>query len=239
MGVNDRIQLAEAEAMMRQQILKKHMLMGVTIIDPANTYIEADVVIGPDTVIEPGTFLRGKTTVGEGCRIGPHADLTDTIVNDYTSIQYAVLDSSQVEDQAKIGPFTYIRPGSNIGSQTKVGCFVDVKKAQIGKGTKISHHAYVGDAQVGENVNIACGVVTVNYDGIQKHQTVIKDHAFIGCNTNLVAPVTVEKGAYIAAGSTITENVPANSLAIARERQVNKLDYVPKLMQKIKDNLDK
>ncbi|SFJ35437.1 bifunctional UDP-N-acetylglucosamine diphosphorylase/glucosamine-1-phosphate N-acetyltransferase GlmU [Thermoflavimicrobium dichotomicum] len=234
MGVNDRVQLAQAEAVMRQRILRKHMLNGVTIVDPAHTYIDADVEIGPDTIIEPGTFLRGKTVIGSGCHIGPHSDLTDVAVADDTTVKYAVIDGSQIDEQAKIGPFTYIRPGSHIGAQTKIGCFVDVKKAQIGKGTKISHLAYVGDAEVGENVNIACGVITVNYNGVDKNRTIIQDGAFVGCNTNLIAPVTVEKGAYVAAGSTITKDVPENALAIARERQVNKLDYVPKLMKKIK-----
>jgi bifunctional UDP-N-acetylglucosamine pyrophosphorylase/glucosamine-1-phosphate N-acetyltransferase len=238
-GVNDRVQLAQAEAIMRQRILHQHMLNGVTIVDPANTYIEADVVIGADTVIEPNTFLRGKTVIGEQCHIGPSADLTDVVVANNTVIKYAILDQSQVADQSKIGPFTYVRPGSEIGSQTKIGCFVDVKKASIGEGSKISHLAYVGDAEVGKNVNIGCGVITVNYNGIDKNLTKIEDDAFIGCNTNLIAPVTIEKGAYIAAGSTITKNVPENALAIARERQTNKLDYASKMMKKIRSTTDK
>lgn len=235
MGINDRIQLSEVEKQMRLRILQKHMKNGITIIDPENTYIEADVIIGADTVIEPGTFLRGSTVIGENCHIGPQVDLTDVIVDDEVHIRYAVIDNSQIHHQAQVGPYAYIRPGTKLGENTKVGAFVDLKKAQIDKGSKISHLAYVGDAKVGENVNIGCGVVTVNYDGVKKHQTIIEDGAFIGCNVNLVAPVRVEKGAYVAAGSTITRDVPSNALAIARQRQTNKEDYASKLMERKKN----
>jgi bifunctional UDP-N-acetylglucosamine pyrophosphorylase/glucosamine-1-phosphate N-acetyltransferase len=236
MGVNDRIQLSEANALMRERILREHMKNGVTIIDPKSTYIEADVKIGADTVIEPGTYLRGNTIIGEGCRIGPQADLTNVVVADHVRIRYAVIEGSEIRQQATVGPYTYIRPGTELGEQTKVGCFVDLKKAKIGKGTKISHLAYVGDAEVGEKVNVSCGAVTVNYDGINQYKTIIEDGAFVGCNVNLIAPVKVEKGAYIAAGSTITDDVPANTLAIARQRQTNKLDYVDKLKEKRSKN---
>jgi bifunctional UDP-N-acetylglucosamine pyrophosphorylase/glucosamine-1-phosphate N-acetyltransferase len=232
MGVNDRIQLAEAEKCMRRRILREHMKNGVTIVDPESTYIEATVRIGPDTVIEPGTFLRGNTVIGAGCRIGPHADLKDVIVHDDVYIRYAVIDGSEIRDRVTVGPYAYIRPGTDLGDDVKVGCFVDLKKAKIGRGTKISHLAYVGDAEVGEKVNISCGVITVNYDGVNKHKTVIGDGAFVGCNVNLVAPVKVEQGAYIAAGSTITHDVPEGALAIARERQTVKPGYVEKLMAK-------
>lgn len=232
LGVNDRVQLAQAEKYMRERIIRKHLLNGVSIIDPANTYIESDVIIGCDTVIEPGTFLRGSTQIGTDCHIGPQADLTDVKVESNVSIKYAVISDSKIDDQATIGPYVYIRPQTHLGEKTKVGCFVDLKKAQLGDGSKISHLAYVGDAEVGRDVNIGCGVVTVNYDGVKKHQTIIKDHAFIGCNANLVAPVTIEKDAYVAAGSTITDDIPEKSLAIARERQINKVDYVGKLRQK-------
>lgn len=232
LGVNDRIQLAQAEKSMRERIIRKHLLNGVTIIDPANTYIEPDVIIGCDTVIEPGTFLRGATVIGENCHIGPQADLTNVNVEDDVSIKYAVISDSQIDHQATVGPYVYIRPQTHLGKKTKVGCFVDLKKAQLGEGTKISHLAYVGDAEVGRNVNIGCGVVTVNYDGVKKHQTIIKDRAFIGCNANLVAPVTVKNDAYVAAGSTITDDIPEKSLAIARERQINKVNYVEKLWEK-------
>ncbi|MBA4601247.1 bifunctional UDP-N-acetylglucosamine diphosphorylase/glucosamine-1-phosphate N-acetyltransferase GlmU [Thermoactinomyces mirandus] len=231
-GINDRIQLAEADKIMRERLLREHMRNGVTIVDPANTYIEADVKIGADTVIEPGVFLRGKTVIGENCKIGPQADLKDVRVESGTRIRYAVIEDSVIGEEAKVGPYVLIRPETELGNKTKVGCFIDLKKAKISDGTKISHLAYVGDAEVGRKVNIGCGVITVNYDGVNKHKTVIKDEAFVGCNVNLVAPVTVEQGAYVAAGSTITKDVPMKALAIARERQTNKPDYVGKMKDK-------
>jgi bifunctional UDP-N-acetylglucosamine pyrophosphorylase/glucosamine-1-phosphate N-acetyltransferase len=233
MGVNDRVQLAEAEAYMQQRIVKRHMLNGVTIHKPSTVTIEADVEIDADTEIFPGSLLRGNTKIGSGCVIGPETDLHDVVVADQSKIRYSVIEDSEIGANVTVGPYAYIRPETSLGENAKVGAFVDLKKAKIGQGTKISHLAYVGDSEVGQNVNIACGVVTVNYDGFSKHKTVIKDGAFIGCNTNLVAPVTVEENGYIAAGSTITEDVPANAFAIARQRQVTKTDYVPKLRKKI------
>lgn len=235
MGVNDRVQLAEAARCMRERILNKHMQNGVTIVDPNNTYIDADVVIGRDTILEPGTFLRGKTVIGSNCVIGPQADLTNVTVLDESKVQYTVAQDSVIGERTSVGPYAYLRPGTKLGSSVKIGCFVDLKKAKIARGSKVSHLAYVGDAEIGEDVNIGCGVITVNYDGVKKHQTVVEDGAFIGCNTNLVAPVKVEKGAYVAAGSTITHDVPADALAIARERQVNKEGYVAKLKAKLQD----
>lgn len=233
MGVNDRIQLAEAAKCMRKRIILQHMQNGVTIVDPDATYIDIEVVIGEDTVIEPGTFLRGKTVIGADCHIGPQADLTDVTVLDSTKVQYTVAQNSHLGKQTTVGPFAYLRPGTDLGQEVKIGCFVDLKKAKLAKGAKVSHLAYVGDAEVGKDVNVGCGVVTVNYDGFRKHKTVIEDGVFIGCNTNLVAPVTVEQGAYVAAGSTITKDVPADALAVARERQVNKEGYVPKLKARL------
>jgi len=232
MGVNDRVQLAEAEAYMRKRIAKRHMKNGVTIIDPATTYIGADVIIGQDTVIYPGTHLRGQTTIGADCVVGPQADLTNVQVEDGVTISYAVLADSRVANQAVVGPFAYIRPGSEIGPQVKIGDFVEVKNAKIGKGTKVPHLSYVGDAEIGEGVNIGCGTITVNYDGAVKHKTTVGDGAFIGCNTNLVAPVAVGRNAYVAAGSTINQNVPDDALAIARARQENKLGYANRLPRK-------
>lgn len=229
MGINDRYQLAEAESIMRERINTHHMLNGVSIQDPAYTYIDADVTIGQDTVVAPGTFLRGQTQIGTNCFIGPNADLHNVHVGDDVSIRDSVLQESTLADSVSVGPYAYIRPHSQLKENVKIGCFVDLKNAAMGQGSKISHLAYVGDAEVGEDVNIGCGVVTVNYDGKNKHKTHIEDGAFIGCNANLVAPVRVQKGAYVAAGSTITKDVPENALAIARERQVLKLDYVSKL----------
>ncbi|MDR6227110.1 bifunctional UDP-N-acetylglucosamine diphosphorylase/glucosamine-1-phosphate N-acetyltransferase GlmU [Desmospora profundinema] len=235
-GINNRVQLAQAEQIMRQRILEQLMMDGVTVVDPAATYIDADVTIGADTVIEPGTILRGNTRIGEGCVIGPNTDLTDVEVGTEAVIRQSVIQKSRVDDHVAVGPFAYIRPGSHLEEQSKVGCFVDMKKARLGKGSKVSHLGYVGDADVGEDVNVGCGALTVNYDGFHKHRTIIEDGAFIGCNVNLIAPVTVGKGAYVAAGSTVTDDVPAEALAIARERQTTKREYVRKLNQKLKND---
>ncbi|GEN34571.1 bifunctional UDP-N-acetylglucosamine diphosphorylase/glucosamine-1-phosphate N-acetyltransferase GlmU [Aneurinibacillus danicus] len=231
-GVNDRVALAKAEAMMRERILTKHMKEGVTIIDPSNTYIEADVVIGRDSIIYPGTLIGAGTTIGEDCIIGPHTQLKNCRVGDRVEIKQSVLMDSRIDSDATVGPFAYIRPNSHIGEGVKVGDFVEIKNTSLGKGSKVSHLTYLGDAEVGADVNVGCGTVTVNYDGVNKHKTVIKDHSFIGCNANLVAPVTVGEGAYVAAGSTITDDVPDGALAIARERQTNKEDYAKKIIKK-------
>jgi len=232
MGVNDRVQLSEAEAYMRRRIAVGHMRKGVTILDPSSTYIEADVTIAADTVIHPGTFLRGRTTIGADCVIGPQADLTNVEVGDGVSLIYAVMVDARVEQESTIGPFAYVRPGSVIGPKAKIGDFVELKNAKIGEGSKVPHLSYVGDAEIGDGVNIGCGTITVNYDGAVKHKTVVRDGAFIGCNSNLVAPVSVGLNAYVAAGSTITQDVPDNALAIARERQVNKIDYADRMPRK-------
>ncbi|PMB02289.1 UDP-N-acetylglucosamine diphosphorylase/glucosamine-1-phosphate N-acetyltransferase [Fischerella thermalis CCMEE 5273] len=235
-GINNRVQLAQAERIMRQRILEHLMMEGVTVIDPATTYVDAGVQVGPDTVIEPGTTLRGNTRIGEGCIIGPQADLTDAEVGDFVTVRQSVIQQSRVDHHVMIGPYAYIRPGSHLEEQSKVGCFVDIKKARLGRGSKVSHLGYVGDADVGNGVNIGCGALTVNYDGFNKHRTVIEDGAFIGCNVNLIAPVTIGEGAYVAAGSTVTEDVPAESLAIARQRQTIKPGYARKLNQKLKSD---
>lgn len=232
MGINDRVQLSEAEAYLRRRIVVGHMRNGVTIIDPSSTYIETGVTIGQDTIIQPGTFLRGRTTIGTDCVIGPQADLTDVQVEDNVSITYAVMVEASVAAQATVGPYAYVRPGSEIGLGVKIGDFVELKNAKIGEGSKIPHLSYVGDAEIGAGVNIGCGTITVNYDGAVKHKTVVEDGAFVGCNTNLIAPVKVGKNAYVAAGSTIHQDVPDDALAIARERQVNKLDYANRMPRK-------
>lgn len=231
-GVNSRIQLAGVTQVMKRRINEKHMANGVTFIDPENTYIETDVIIGKDTIIEPGCMIQGATVIGEGCRIGYNTKLTNMTIKDNVDIETSVLVDSFVDEGTHVGPFAYVRPNSHIGKNIKVGDFVEVKNATIGDGTKISHLTYVGDADVGQNVNFGCGTVVVNYDGQKKHRTTIGDHAFIGCNTNLVSPVTVEDHAYTAAGSTITKTVPANSLAIARAKQENKENWVNKKRQK-------
>ena len=206
-----------------------HMQNGVTIIDPLTTYIDSDVEIGADTVIMPGTVISGKTMIGSDCKIGPNSEIKDCQIGDATVIRQSVAYDSQVGSDVNIGPFAHIRPQSNILDDVKIGNFVEIKKAVFGKGSKASHLSYIGDAEVGSDVNIGCGSITVNYDGKNKYLTKIEDGVFVGCNSNLIAPVTVGKGAYIAAGSTITENVPGDALALARARQVNKEDYVQKL----------
>lgn len=231
-GVNSRVQLSQVTQVMKRRINEKHMAQGVTLVDPENTYIESDVVIGKDTIVEPGCMIQGKTTIGEGCHIGYHTKLNNMTIKDHVDIEISVLTDSFVDEGTHVGPFAYVRPHSHIGKNIKVGDFVEVKNATIGDGTKISHLTYVGDADVGQHVNFGCGTVVVNYDGEKKHRTTIGDHAFIGCNTNLVSPVTVEENAYTAAGSTITKKVPANSLAIARAKQENKENWVSKKRNK-------
>jgi bifunctional UDP-N-acetylglucosamine pyrophosphorylase / glucosamine-1-phosphate N-acetyltransferase len=231
-GVNDRVALAKAEALMRERILSHHMRQGVTIIDPSSTYIETEVEIGRDTVLYPGTIIGSGTIIGEDCVIGPHSQLMNCRVGNGVEIKQSVLMDSQIDDEATVGPFAYVRPNSHIGEAVKIGDFVEIKNTSLGKGSKVSHLTYLGDAEVGSGVNVGCGTVTVNYDGVNKHKTVIKDGSFIGCNTNLVAPVTVGEDAYIAAGSTITRDVPDEALAIARERQTNKENYAKKITKK-------
>lgn len=233
-GVNDRFVLSEAERFMRKRINKRHMLNGVTIIDPANTYIESGIVIGADTIIGPGTNLRGNTTIGCECVIGPNSEIIDSVIGDHVHIQQSVLYQASVGNESTVGPFAYLRPGARLGNQVKVGDFVEIKNASLDDHTKVSHLSYIGDAIVGKNVNIGCGAITVNYDGYNKSVTQIGDDAFIGSNVNLIAPVQVGDGAYVVAGSTITHPVPDNDLAIARGRQVNKPGYAEKIRARAK-----
>lgn len=233
-GVNDRLALSQAEGFMRERLAKHHMLNGVTIIDPASTYIGADVTIGADTVLYPGTVLKGTTTIGEACQIGPHADIEDSIIHNGVAIKHSVVSKSEIGDEVTVGPFANLRPGTKLGRKVKIGDFVEVKNATIDEGSKVSHLSYVGDAQVGKNVNIGCGAITVNYDGYNKAVTTIEDDAFVGSNVNLIAPVTIGKGAYVVAGSTITHAVPDNDLAIARPRQENKAGYAEKIRGRAK-----
>ncbi|CAG7652062.1 Bifunctional protein GlmU [Paenibacillus solanacearum] len=231
-GVNDRLALAEAERLMRERINRKHMLGGVTIIDPAATYIEADVTIGTDTVIWPGTTIKGRTTIGEECVIGPQSEITDSVIGSGVAVKQSVLLEASVGNGTLVGPFAYLRPGADLGQNVKIGDFVEIKNAKLGDDVKVSHLSYIGDAVVGRNVNFGCGAITVNYDGFNKQLTEVEDDAFVGSNVNLIAPVKIGKGAYVVAGSTITNNVGANDMAIARERQVNKEGYAEKLRSK-------
>ncbi len=227
-GINSRQQLAEAEKVMRKRINNYHMANGVTIIAPDNTYIDADVRIERDTIIYPGVIIEGKTSIGEDSIIGQNSRIVDSAIGNNVEIQISTILESKVDDNAHIGPYAYLRPNSDIGKNVKIGDFVEVKNSKIGENSKASHLSYIGDAIVGKGVNIGCGTVFVNYDGMKKHKTIVQDNVFIGCNTNLVSPVEVEEGAYIAAGSTITERVPKDSLSIARARQVNKEGWVEK-----------
>ncbi|MBD8138584.1 bifunctional UDP-N-acetylglucosamine diphosphorylase/glucosamine-1-phosphate N-acetyltransferase GlmU [Bacillus sp. CFBP 13597] len=229
LGVNDRVALSQAEQILRKRINEKHMKNGVTIIDPLTTFIEADVQIGQDTVINPGSFIKGKSIIGQDCLIGPNTEISNCEIGDGTEVLQSVVHESSIGSFVKIGPFAHVRPQSDIKDSVKIGNFVEIKKTVFGKGSKASHLSYIGDAEVGENVNIGCGSITVNYDGKNKYLTKIEDNVFIGCNSNLVAPVTVGEGAYVAAGSTITQDVPQQALSVARARQVNKEDYVKNL----------
>lgn len=229
LGINDRVALSQAETYMKRRINEQHMRNGVTIVDPENTYIHKDVQIGTDSYIYPGTTITGHTVIGSGCKIGPNTEIENCNIGDNTVIRQSVAHDSQIGSEVQIGPFAHIRPQSNIMDDVKIGNFVEIKKTTFGKGSKASHLSYLGDAIVGEGVNVGCGSITVNYDGKNKFLTTIEDGAFIGCNSNLVAPVTVGKGAYVAAGSTITKDVPGEALSVARARQVNKENYVGKL----------
>lgn len=233
-GVNDRIGLAEAEGLMRARIVRKHQVNGVTVIDPAATYIEADVKIGADTVIYPGTLLRGSTVIGEDCIIGPQADIMDTEIGSGVVFKHSVAVEAVIGDESAVGPYANLRPASRLGRECKIGDFVELKNAELGDGSKVSHLSYIGDAKVGRDVNIGCGAITVNYDGYNKAFTEIGDNAFVGSNVNLIAPIKVGDGAYVVAGSTITHDVDAGDLAIARERQVNKPGYAEKLRSRAK-----
>ncbi len=232
LGVNDRIALAEAERILRKRLNEIHMRNGVTLIDPLTTYIGSDVEIGQDTVIYPGTIITGQTVIGSECVIGPNSEIKNCHVGNETSIRQSVAHDSSIGSLVNIGPFAHIRPSSDIHDDVKIGNFVEIKKTIFGKGSKVSHLSYIGDAEVGKDVNIGCGSITVNYDGKNKFLTKIEDEVFVGCNSNLVAPVTIGKGSYVAAGSTITSDVPEDALSIARARQVNKENYVSKLNKK-------
>lgn len=221
MGVNSRRQLAEAEKLMRDRILGSLMDEGVTIIDPNNTYVGKNVRIGRDTILYPGSFIMGDVEIGEDCKIGPNTRIEDSIIKDNIEIIDSTILQSFVDSNTKVGPYAYLRPNSHLGKNVKIGDFVEVKNSTIGDNSKASHLSYIGDGEVGKNVNIGCGVVFVNYDGKNKNKTIVEDNAFIGCNVNLVAPIRVKKDAYVAAGSTITKQVPEQSLAVSRIKQSN------------------
>jgi bifunctional UDP-N-acetylglucosamine pyrophosphorylase/glucosamine-1-phosphate N-acetyltransferase len=238
-GVNDRIALGEAERLMRKRINTAHQVNGVTLIDANNTYIEANVTIGADTIIYPGSVLRGRTSIGSDCVIGPATELIDTNVGNGSTIRQTVAEGAEVGEECNVGPFAFLRPGTKLGRHVKIGDFVEIKNTVIGEHSKVPHLSYVGDAIVGSNVNIGCGAITANYDGYNKSKTEIGNNVFIGSNANLIAPLTIGNGAYIVAGSTITQNVADNDLAIARERQVNKAGYADKIRARARAKKDR
>src|SRR5215472_8435420 len=220
MGVNDRRQLAELAALIRRRTLERLMLAGVTVLDPANTYVDDTVEIGADSVLHPGVILEGRTKVGAECVIGVGSYLRQSRLGDRVLLRpYCVLDEATVEDGASLGPFCHLRPLSQVGGGAKIGNFVELKKSRIGRGAKVPHLSYVGDATLGADVNFGAGAITCNYDGVAKHETVVGDGAFIGTNSSLVAPVTVGEGAYVGAGSVITKDVPPGALAVTRAPQ--------------------
>ena len=225
MGVNDRVALANATRVMQQRINTRHMQNGVTMIDPATTYIDTDVQIGNDTVIEPGVVLKGKTSIGSDCVIGAHSEIRDSVIEDGVTVTASFLENAVMHKDSNIGPYSHLRPKAEIGVGVHIGNFCEVKNAQIGQNTKVGHLTYVGDATLGKEINIGCGTVFVNYDGMNKHHTNVGDYSFIGSGSNIIAPVEIGDHAYVAAGSTITDDVASHDMGIARGRQVNKKGY--------------
>lgn len=220
LGINDRVELAQADKIMRQRIVMRLMKEGVTIVDPQTAYIHETVKIGTDTVIYPSVVIEGETIIGKHCIIGLGAFIKDSIIGDEVEIRaHSVMDRAKIGDKTTIGPCAHLRPESIIGTNCRIGNFVETKKVNIGDGTKASHLTYLGDAEIGSNVNIGCGTITCNYDGVKKHKTIIENDVFVGSDTQLVAPVRVGRGAYIGSGSTITKDVPEGALSVARARQ--------------------
>ncbi|MFH1368420.1 MAG: bifunctional UDP-N-acetylglucosamine diphosphorylase/glucosamine-1-phosphate N-acetyltransferase GlmU [Elusimicrobiota bacterium] len=222
-GINNRSELAYAESVVRKRILIEWMIKGVTIVDPDNTYVSLKARIGTDTVIYPGTFIEGESVIGRNCSIGPAAFISDSRIGDGVEIRSSYIYDSLISDKAKIGPFAHLRPGTKVKTGARVGNFCEIKNSVIGFGAKVSHLSYIGDSFLGEEVNIGAGTITCNYDGTRKNKTYIGDRSFVGSNVNLVAPVRVGADVIIGAGSTITDNIPGKSLAIARARQINKI----------------
>jgi bifunctional UDP-N-acetylglucosamine pyrophosphorylase/glucosamine-1-phosphate N-acetyltransferase len=232
-GVNDRRQLAELEGVLRARTIGRLLDEGVTVLDAAATYVEADVTVGRDTILYPGVHLEGRTSVGEGCVLQTGCQLADATLGDRVTVRaYSVVSGSVVESGAILGPFAHVRPGSLVRANAKVGNFVELKKATVGRGAKVPHLSYMGDATVGEGANVGAGTITCNYDGVAKHETHIGARAFVGTNSSLVAPLHIGDDAYIAAGSVITKDVPAGALAVGRAHQVNKEGWTERRRQR-------
>ena len=235
LGINDRVQLAVAASYLREKINARLMRSGVTMIDPATTYIDAGVEVGRDTVLYPQCILEGKTVVGENCRLGPGLHLVNTHLADSVRCQQALVMDSVLGEGADVGPFVHIRPGSKIGAVTRIGNFVEVKNSFIGQGSKVPHLSYVGDTQMGPDVNMGAGCIVVNFDGRRKHATHIEAGAFVGCNSNLIAPLKIGRGAFIAAGSTITRDVPPDALVISRSKEEIKENLGKRFLKRKKE----
>jgi len=225
-GINNRVQLAEARRLLNERLLERAMLDGVTVVDPASTWLDATVTYEPDAVVHPGTQLLGSTHLGAGCEVGPNCRLKDTSVGEGAVVNNAVTDGAEIGPGASVGPYAYLRPGTKLGPKAKAGTFVEMKNADVGEGTKVPHLSYVGDATIGEHTNIGAASVFVNYDGVNKHHTTIGSHCKTGSDNMFVAPVTVGDGAYTAAGSVITKDVPPGALAVARGQQRNITGWV-------------
>jgi len=228
-GVNDRIALSQANSIMRKRINRNHMRNGVSFIDPNTTYIDDGVKIGAETIIEPGVSLKGDTTIGENCVITQNSQIIDSSIEDNVTVKSSTIEESIVHIGADVGPYAHLRPKSEIKQQAHIGNFVEIKNAVIGEKTKVGHLTYVGDATLGKEINVGCGTVFVNYDGKNKHHTTVGDHSFIGSAVNLIGPVNIASNTCLAAGSTITDDVFENDMAIARARQVNKEGYAKRL----------
>ncbi|KAF2955495.1 bifunctional UDP-N-acetylglucosamine diphosphorylase/glucosamine-1-phosphate N-acetyltransferase GlmU [Marinitoga sp. 38H-ov] len=232
LGINNRVQLAEAEKIMRKRTLNKLMLNGVTIVDPESTYISPDVEIGQDTIIYPMTIIFGNTRIGEECEIGPMTRIVNCEIGDFVKIIRSECEDAKIENNVSIGPYSRLRTGTYLKENVKIGNFVETKKTIINKNSKAQHLTYLGDATIGEDVNIGAGTITCNYDGINKHKTYIGNRVFVGSNTALVAPVDIQDDVLIGAGSTITENIPKGSLALGRAKQITKENWVYKKREK-------
>ena len=232
LGVNSRVELAHVRALAQARIQRELALAGVTIVDPQSTLVDAGVEIGRDTVIEPSTFLRGGTRIGERCTIGPLSTLIDTTVGDETRVVHSYLDGAELGNGVSVGPFAYLRPNARLRDRAKAGTFVEIKNSEVGEGTKVPHLSYIGDADIGAGSNVGAGTITANYDGANKHRTTIGSGVKVSVHTSFVAPVTVGDGAYTGAGSVITEDVPPGALGIARERQRNVEGYAERAPRK-------
>ena len=231
-GVNDRVALAEAGRLMRNRINHRHLMNGVTLVDPLSTYIEADVQIASDTLLEAGVSLKGKTVIGQDCFIGAHSEIVDSVLADQVLVRQSVIENSQIGKGSDVGPFAHLRPNSRLGQAVHIGNFVEVKNSVIGDNTKSGHLTYIGDAKLGQGINIGCGTIFVNYDGKHKHQTIVGDDSFIGCDTKLMSPLTLGKEVVTGAGSTITDDIPDQGLGIARQRQTTIPNYYAKFINK-------